>query len=65
MLLSASPLGDPATRRAYLEAVLAAWGSEALLEAVVYAHRLFGWRETVTVAVTRNLVYWLREQGYL
>lgn len=64
MLIPASLLDDPATRRAYLEAALAAWDSEALLEAVVYAHQLFGWRETVTLAVTRNLVYWLREQGY-
>lgn len=65
MLLPASPFDDPATRKAHLEAALAAWDSAALLEAVAYAHRLFGWRETVTLAVTRNLVYWLREQGYL
>lgn len=64
MLLPASPFDDPQARRAYLQQALEAWDAQALAEAVVYAHRFFGWSEKQSLSVLRNWAYWCREQGY-
>lgn len=64
MLLPVSPLDNPETRRAWVEEALAAWDTQRLSEAVVYAHRLFRWHEKHTLSVAHNLIYWCRERNY-
>ncbi|PZA07731.1 MULTISPECIES: site-specific integrase [unclassified Meiothermus] len=65
MLLEATPYDDPAQRKLRVEEALSRWDRTVLAEAAVYAHRLFRWHESQTLAVLTNLFYWLAEQGYV
>lgn len=63
MLLPASPLDEPETRREWVERALQRWDRAAFGEALSYAAGLFGWREANLQRAMESLFYWFKEQG--